>query len=296
MMRLVLALMWVLQFLPLRALGATGRTLGRVLYAFARERRAVVMTNLQLCFPELDDQAHKTLARRHFQALGRSLLERAVLWWGSRERIAQVMRLEGVEHWRVLNGQPVIFLAPHFVGMEMGGTRLLFESAAITTIYSRQKNPLFDAVLLRGRARFSQARIHARQDGVRPIIRALRDGLSLYYLPDMDLGHRDALFAPFFGVEAATVTGLSRIAAISGAAVVPCITRQLAGGEGYEVRLYPKWEQFPSGDLAADVRRMNAFIEERVREMPEQYYWVHKRFKTRPQGERSPYEQHATAD
>ena len=295
MSRLVIALMWLLQFLPLRVLAAIGRTLGLLLYALARERRTVALTNLELCFPQLDAKARATLARRHFQALGRSVLERALLWWGSRERLTRVIRLEGLEHWRAVTGQPVIFLAPHFVGMEVGGTRLLFETPAITTIYSRQKNALFDAVLLRGRARFTQAGIHARQDGVRPIIRALRKGLALYYLPDMDLGARDALFAPFFGNEAATVTALSRIASIAGAAVVPCVTRQLPKGEGYAVRLYPKWEAFPSADPAADVRRMNAFIEERVREMPEQYFWVHKRFKTRPRGEANPYERHATA-
>ena len=295
MMRLIIALMWVLHFLPLRALGALGRALGVLLYALARERRTVALTNLELCFPELDAEARELLARRHFQALGRSLFERALLWWASRGRLTRITRVEGLEHWQAAGGQPVIFLAPHFVGMEMGGTRLSIANPAITTFYSRQKNRLFDAMLVHGRGRFTQERIHARQDGVRPIIRALRDGVALYYLPDMDLGARDALFAPFFGVEAATVTALSRIASIAGAAVVPCVTRQLPKGEGYAIRLYPKWEDFPSADPAADVRRMNLFIEERVREMPEQYFWVHKRFKTRPQGEASPYERHAAA-
>ena len=295
MTRLVLALMWLLHFLPLRALGGIGATLGVLLYCVARSRREIALTNLELCFPRLSASERDALAYRHFQVLGRSLLERALLWWASRERLERLIRLQGIEHWRALKGQPVIFLAPHFVGMEIGGTRLLFESPDVTTIYSRQKNRLFDAVLVRGRSRFGAAPLHARQDGIRPIVRALRNGIALYYLPDMDLGHRDALFAPFFGTQAATITGLSRIAAISGAAVVPCVTRVLPGGAGYEVRLYPKWEHFPSADAAADVRRMNAFIEERVREMPEQYYWVHKRFKTRPQGEPSPYERHAPA-
>jgi len=295
MTRFVLALMWSLHFLPARALAAVGSGLGTLLYLCARKRRAIALTNLQLCFPRLDRDARATLARRHFQALTRSLLERGLLWWASRDRLERLIRLEGVEHWRTARGQPVIFFAPHFVGMEVGGTRLLFEDAMITTIYSRQKNALLDAVFRRGRSRFTQAPIHARQDGVRPIVRALRKGVALYYLPDMDLGPRDALFAPFFGVRAATTTALGRIAAISGAVVLPCITRQLPGGGGYEVRIYPKWEDFPSADPAADASRMNAFIEERVREMPEQYFWVHKRFKTRPQGEPSPYERHVPA-
>ena len=295
MTRLILALMWALHFLPLRALGAIGRLLGTLLYLCARERRIVALTNLQLCFPRLGANERTALARRHFQALARSLLERGLLWWASRERLERLIRLEGVEHWRKVQGQPVIFFAPHFVGMEVGGTRLVFENAMITTFYSRQKNALLDAVFRRGRSRFTQAPIHARQDGVRPIVRALRNGVALYYLPDMDLGPRDALFAPFFGVRAATTTALSRIAAISGAAVLPCITRQLPNDRGYEVRIYPHWEDFPSADPAADASRMNDFIEARVREMPEQYYWVHKRFKTRPQGESSPYERHAPA-
>ena len=121
------------------------------------------------------------------------------------------------------------------------------------------------------------------------MVKALKRGESFYYLPDMDLGARDSVFVPFCGVPAATITGLSRIARLGGAVVVPCVTRQLPGAAGYVVRFYPAWRDFPSGDLEADARQMNAFIEERVREMPEQYYWLHKRFKTRPAGEADPY-------
>jgi len=289
MTRLVLALMWVVHFLPLRLLGGLGQALGMLLYGFGRERRQVVHTNLRLCFPALDPGARAALARRHFRALGRSFLERGLLWWAARDRIERLVRVEGDEHWRAVAGRPVIFLAPHFVGFEMGGVRVQLEQAVVS-IYSRQKHAQFDAALLRGRMRFAKASLYSRQDGVRPIVRALRAGLPLYYLPDMDFGARDAIFAPFFGVPVATVSALARMAAIAGAAVVPCVTRQLPRGDGYVVCFYPAWEQFPGADLGADVRRMNAFIEERVREMPEQYYWVHKRFKTRPEGETSPYD------
>jgi KDO2-lipid IV(A) lauroyltransferase len=131
--------------------------------------------------------------------------------------------------------------------------------------------------------------LYSRQQGIRPVIKAMRRGLPFYYLPDMDFGERDSVFVPFFDVPTATITGLARIARLAGAVVVPAVTRQLPGGEGYELRFYPSWENFPSGDDEADARRMNAFIEDRVREMPEQYYWLHKRFKTRPPGQRSPY-------
>jgi KDO2-lipid IV(A) lauroyltransferase len=160
-----------------------------------------------------------------------------------------------------------------------------FEGTA--SIYSRQKNPVLDRYLLRGRMRARSPLMLSRQDGMRPIVKALREGRALYFLPDMDFGARDALFTPFFGVPAATVTALPRLAQLGRATVLPVVARQTPSG--YEVHVYPAWTDYPSGDLEADVRRMNAFIEERVREHPEQYFWAHKRFKTRPPGEPSPY-------
>ena len=289
MVRLALGLMWLLHFLPLGALAWAGRALGVLLYPLARERRQVALTNLRLCFPELDAKARVQIAKRHFQALTRSLIERGILWWASFDRIQRLVQVEGEEHLRAVENSPVILLMPHFVGFEMGAYRI-GHGRPLASMYSRQRSAGFDAAFLRGRMRFKNATLISRQDGVRPVVRALRSGLPLIYLPDMDFGPRDAVFVPFFGVQAATITGLARLAAIAGAHVVPCITRQLPGGAGYVVRIYPAWENFPGLDIAADVRRMNAFIEERVREMPEQYYWVHKRFKTRPPGEVSPYE------
>jgi KDO2-lipid IV(A) lauroyltransferase len=226
--------------------------------------------------------------RRHFQALGRSLLEHGLLWWSSRARLQKLVRVEGLEHWQAVAGRPVIWLAPHFVGLDMGGTRIITEWRGVS-VYSRQKNPAFDRVLFHGRTRFVTPELFSRQDRIRPVVRAMRKGLPFYYLPDMDLGERDSIFVPFFGVPAATVTGLSRIAQLAGAVVVPAVTRQLPGGAGYLLRFYPAWEDFPGADVEQDTRRMNAFIEERVLEMPEQYYWVHKRFKTRPPGESPVY-------
>jgi KDO2-lipid IV(A) lauroyltransferase len=137
--------------------------------------------------------------------------------------------------------------------------------------------------------RFGDPLLFSRQDGIRPVVRALRDGIPFYYLPDMDLGPRESIFVPFFGVPTATVPALSRLAQVSRARVVPIVTRQLPDGEGYAARFYPAWDDFPTGDIAADTQRMNEFIEAMVREMPEQYYWVHKRFKTRPPGQLKPY-------
>jgi Kdo2-lipid IVA lauroyltransferase/acyltransferase len=289
MIRLGLALIWLAHWLPFPVLARAGTALGSILYALARARRRVVLTNLRLCFPALGEGARRQLARDHFRAFGRSLLEHGILWWGSREDVCALVRIEGLEHWTGTANQPVILLAPHFIGLDMGGIRLTCEGRRINSMYSRQKNAAAEAILLRGRTRFGRSTLFARQDGIRPMIRSLKAGEPFYYLPDMDLGARDSVFAPFFGVPAATITGLSRIAGLAGAAIVPCVTRQLPGGAGYVVTMYPAWRDFPSGDLGADAARMNAFIEERVREMPEQYYWLHKRFKTRPAGEPDPY-------
>ncbi len=288
MARLGLGLIWLLHFLPLAVLSRIGAALGMLLYALARARRHVVLTNLKLCFAELPDGARRELARRHFRAFGRNLLEHGILWWSSKDGVHQLVRVEGLEHWRGIEDRPVILLAPHFIGLDMGGIRLAADFR-LNSVYSRQKSTAFDEILIHGRTRFGHTTLFARQDGIRPMVKSLKSGEPFYYLPDMDLGGRDSVYAPFFGVKAATITGLSRIAQLAGAVVVPCVTRQLPGGAGYAVRLYPAWSDFPSGDLEADARRMNAFIEERVREMPEQYYWLHQRFKTRPPGEPNPY-------
>lgn len=286
--RIGLALMWLLHFLPLPLLAFLGETLGLLLYLIGRERRRVARINLRLCFPAMNDSSRESLLRSHFRALGRSFLEHCLLWWSSKSRIKRLIRIEGIENWDAVSDRPVIWLAPHFVGLDMGGVRLSCDFPAVS-VYSHQKNPKFDEMLLHGRRRFGTSTLLSRQEGLRPVIRAMKKGLPFYYLPDMDFGIRDGSFVPFFGVQAATVTGLSRLAAMTGAAIVPCVTRQLPWGRGYVARFYPAWQNFPTDDIEADTRRMNAFIEERVLEMPEQYYWLHKRFKTRPDGEASFY-------
>jgi KDO2-lipid IV(A) lauroyltransferase len=283
MTRFGLFIIWLLHILPLAILAPLGRALGLLLYVFARERRRVTLINLGLCFPDWSEAERKRTARRHFQGFGRSLIEHGLLWWSSKSRLQRLIRVEGLEHWKAVADKPVIWLAPHFVGLDMGGTRIITEWEGVS-VYSHQKDPLFDRILLHGRTRFVTPVLFSRQDGIRPVVKAIRQGLPFYYLPDMDFGERDSVFVPFFGVPAATITGLSRIARLAGAVVVPAVTRQLPGSEGYVLKFYPAWEGFPTEDVEADTRRMNAFIETRVREMPEQYFWLHKRFKTRPPG------------
>jgi KDO2-lipid IV(A) lauroyltransferase len=220
--------------------------------------------------------------------LGRSVLELSKLVWGTDKDLLAMIHVVGIEHLQALKGTPVIALAPHFIGLNFGGIRVAYECPGTASIYSRQKNPVLDDIFLKARTRFGDPVLVSRQEGLRAVVRTIRAGHPFYFLPDMDFGARDSIFVPFFGVSTATITAMPRIAELTGARILPVITRQV--GDGYEVKFYPPWDDYPTGNLEADVGRMNAFIEERVLEMPEQYFWAHKRFKTRPPGERSPYE------
>jgi KDO2-lipid IV(A) lauroyltransferase len=285
MSRLVFFLMWLIHFLPLGAQAAIGNALGGLLYWLIPERRHVTRVNLAKCFPDMDPAARERLARAHFRAFTRSFVERGILWWAPRERVERLIRLEGLEHLRALGDTPAILFAPHFVGLDAGGTRVTAE-IDLVAIFARQKDPRFSRLLLRGRTRFGRQRMVSRGEGVRAAIQAMRrERRPFFYLPDMDHGPRNAVFVPFFGVPAATVPGLSRIAKLAGAKVLPCVTRMLPGGQGYVARIEAPWADFPTDDVQADTRRMNAYIERVVLEMPEQYLWMHKRFKTRPPGE-----------
>ena len=284
MARIGILILWLLHFLPLPVLALVGEGLGLLAYTLGRERRRVARTNLRLCFPELNPVARERLVRGHFRALSRSFFEHGILWWSSAARIRRLVRIEGEQHLAAMQGQPLILLAPHFVGLDMGGLRLSLDMQ-VASLYSKQKNPVTDRLLLRGRLRFNAPRLFSRQDSVRGVVKAIRAGLPFYYLPDMDFGRRDSIFVLFFGVPTATITGVSRLASLARAKVLPAVTQQLPGGQGYALKFYPAWENFPTDDVAADARRVNAFIEDRVREIPEQYFWVHKRFKTRPEGE-----------
>ena len=286
--RLAIGVFWLLHFLPLAVLARIGAIAGLAFMALGRERREVARTNLALCFPGWDKARREAVLRAHFRALGRSFVEAGIVWWGSEERIRRIVRIEGEEHARAQGGRRIILLVPHFVGIEMEGLRMSMECKGMA-VYSHQKNRVFDEFLVRVRSRFPDTLMVARQEGVKTLLRGFKDGRLLQLSPDLDLGPRDAIFVPFFGVQAATVTALSRLARLGDAVIVPVVVCQLPGSEGSVMRMYPAWENFPGESVEADTRRMNAFIEERVLEMPEQYYWVHKRFKTRPEGEAKIY-------
>ena len=285
-MHLAAGLLWLIHFLPLPVIAAIGRGLGNLLWLFARERRNVVRTNLRLCFPDMPEAEREALGREHVRLVTRSYVERCLAWWSSEARIRRLVRIEGLENFKVLAAQrATILLVPHFVGLDMCATRLALEINAVSIYANQKRNPLLSRLLLRGRSRFGDQLLLSRHEGVRSTVKAMRDGRPFYYLPDLDYGRRDAIFVPFFGVPAATITGLPRLAQLGRAAVVPCVACMLPGGAGYVLKLGDPWDDFPSNDVEADTRRMNEAIEQAVRQMPAQYYWVHKRFKTRPHGE-----------
>ena len=282
--RFGLAMLRTVSRMPYPALRRFGEVVGSIAWLVAGHRRRVALTNLRLCFPHWSEERRREVARDHFRYFMRSFFERFVFWYGSPERIRSLCRIEGLEHFRAHHGKPMILLAPHFVGLDAGGTRLQVETP-VASMYAAQKSRVLTEAMTQGRSRFhtETSTMFLRTEGLRAALRPIRDGVPFYFLPDMDLGPRDAVFVPFFGVPAATVTSVSRLAKIARAKVVPCVTELTR--DGYVVRLYPAWEGFPSGDLEADTRRMNEFIEARVLEMPAQYLWTHKRFKTRPPGQ-----------
>lgn len=280
--------LWLLHWLPLPLQAALGNALGWLIALLPGKRRHIVATNLALCFPATPKPIRDRWLRQTFQASMRAALEHGLLWWGSETRLRRLIQIDNPEAAMGDGVRPVIWLAPHFVGLDMGGARLSMERQA-ASMYAPARNPVSDKLMLHGRSRFFSPVLIAKNDGIKPVLKTLKDGLPFYYLPDQDLGRLNAVFVPFFGIPAATVSALPRLARLTGAQIVPVITRQLPGGEGYRVRFYPPWDDFPGGDLETDVARMNAFVEERILEMPPQYLWLHRRFKTRPEGEASLY-------
>jgi KDO2-lipid IV(A) lauroyltransferase len=288
--RLLLGLLWLFSRLPLAAQAACGRAFGRAGWRLLKGRRKVALRNLELCFPELSPEARERLAREHFAWLGRSLLERGLLWYAPVERLRRLIRVEGDVQLAERSDRPVMWLAPHFMGLDVAGASvLLFQKKKGISIYQRQSDPVMDKALRRGRLRFGNAEIFSRDDAGKALFRAIRKGDGFFNLPDMDFGTRDAAFVPFFDVPAVTLLAPSRLAKALDMIVQPVVAEILPGGEGYRVRFEPPWADFPSDDPVADAARMNRWIETEIRRNPAQYLWVHRRFKTRPPGEPSLY-------
>ena len=286
----VLGFLWAFQHLPLGLQAALGQGLGALLYRLAGARRRIALRNVELCLPELDAKTRRALVRQHFGWLARSLLERGLLWYAPAERLKRLIHVEGDVGLAERSDKPVMWLVPHFLALDVAGMSvLLFQRQHAVSIYQAQSNPVFDSAMRAGRLRFGNATIFARSERALPLVRAVRRGSAFFNLPDMDFGLRDAAFVPFFGVPAATLLAPARMARSLGQVVQPVVAEMLPGGQGYRVRFLPPLDHFPGDDDTAAALRMNQWIEAEIRRNPSQYLWVHKRFKSRPEGEAALY-------
>jgi KDO2-lipid IV(A) lauroyltransferase len=285
---LILGFVRVASWLPRRVLWVLGNALGSLFSLFQSPARRVAERNIELCFPGMDPGERQKLVFHHFRLSGYAVVSLAVAWWAPKWRVRTFIKFRDQYHLddALAGGKNVILLAPHFIGLDMGGIRLSLERKAVS-MYRQSRNPFLEYIFQR-RSRFGGVVVE-RMSNLKALLRHIRQGLPFYYLPDQDMGERASVFAPFFGVPAATITALSRIAQSTNAAVIPCITRILPRGQGYELCLYPPLKNFPSDDPLADAKRMNEEVEKWVLEMPEQYMWSYRRFKTRPNNEPSLY-------
>ncbi|RAP56980.1 LpxL/LpxP family Kdo(2)-lipid IV(A) lauroyl/palmitoleoyl acyltransferase [Oleiagrimonas sp. MCCC 1A03011] len=276
---------WLLARLPYRWLLGMGRLLGALINRIPNARRPIAERNIALCFPERDAAAHKALVDAHMRDLGMMLAEFAVGWMGSDAAVSRIpVTIEGLEHLEAAKAQSrgVLLVGGHFSHLELCA-RLVSDQIRIAGMYRRMDSDVFEWAVLRARLDYAEAMFD--KDDLRGTVRYLRNGGTLWYAPDQDMRSKDSVFVPFFGVPAATITATHHLARLSGASVMPFFHRRLDHGRGYAIRIGAPLEAFPSRDVVADTARVNAAIEQMVREAPEQYLWVHKRFKTRPPGE-----------
>ena len=282
-------LLWLIRLFPMPVIGKMAWALHWPVYLLARERRHVGLTNVRLCFPDKSPAEHKRLILTNFYYMIRLTLEYGVAWWSSAARIRRLVTIKHLHYVTDLQnrGENIILFYPHFVGFELCSLALN-QIIPLVSVYSNQKNAIANKQILQGRQRFRNVYLVSRQQGLRSVIKAMqRNQAPFLYLPDQDFGARDSLFVPFFNIEAATITGLARISKLARAKVVPAIARRI--GHRFELEFFPPWDNYPTEDLKADTYRMNTFLEQQIREIPEQYFWLHKRFKTRPPGQEALY-------
>ncbi|MFL9885280.1 lipid A biosynthesis lauroyl acyltransferase [Paraburkholderia agricolaris] len=287
--KLAIGLLKLFALLPYGFVARLGDGLGWLLYQVPSRRKRIVHINLELCFPEWDRARREEVAQKHFRHAIRSYVERSVQWFGSAEKLEKLIQLDSEIDLTDPDLPPTLFLGFHFVGIEAGSIFLNYSlKRQCGSLYQPMSNPELEEVAKAARARFG-ADMASRADSARIVLRWLRDRKPVMLGADMDYGARNSTFVPFFGVPACTLTAVGRLAKVGHAQVVPFIGEVLPNYKGYRLRVFKPWENYPTGDDDADARRMNAFLEEQIPLMPEQYYWVHKRFKTRPPGEPSVY-------
>lgn len=275
---------WLVTRLPWSWQLACGRVIGNLAWYLMPYRRHVTQTNVELCFPRASTREQSKLAHDHFRSLGMGIIETAAAWWAPNRKLDALSRVSGLDHLdhALKAGKGVILLSAHFTTLELGG-RLLTLNIPFHVMYREHKNPVVEFVTRNRRTRHFERAI--RRGDMRGLLRSLRENVPVWYAPDQNYGQEQSIFVPFFGIPAATITATSRIARASGARVVPFFPKRLPDESGYELKLLPALETFPTSDDTADARRINAMIEQAILECPEQYLWAHRRFKTRPDGE-----------
>ena len=280
-----LGLLWLVVQLPYPLLLSLGRGLGRIMLLVSAERRNVAARNLELCFGHLPLVERQRLLKENLESTGIAFFEMAMSWWWPKARLARLAHIEGLEHLRdaQADGQGAILMACHFTTLEIGAA-LLGQRHTIDGMYREHKNPLFDYIQRRGRERHNLDALAVEREDVRGMIKLLRKGRAIWYAPDQDYGSKQSVFVPLFGIQAATVTATSKFARLGKARVIPFTQQRLRDGSGYRLVIHPPLDDFPGESEEADCLRTNQWVEEAIRECPQQYLWAHRRFKSRPPG------------
>lgn len=280
-------LLYVITRFPLSIQQLTGRTTGWCLYYLGQRRRHIARINLELCFPYMSEAERQELLRQFYSLYGMSLIETFTAWWSNPAIFHDKVTYEGLEHLTnaLKKGKGVLLLNGHFTTLEIG-QRLLGQKVPFDMMYRPHKNPLFERIMSNGRQRWN-GKVIDRRD-VRKIMRSLKSNHPIWYGPDQDYGKKHSVFVPFMGVTAATVTGTSRLAKLSDAAVIPYVARRTEN-HGYHIKVYPEISNFPTDNPEQDAIRVNQWFEERIREVPQDYLWTHRRFKTPPPGNKRLY-------
>jgi len=279
----------VIALLPYNILIGTGKGLGNLSYLLMRRRRRIAEVNIRLCFPDMSAQQQDQLVRDNFKSAGASVFETLMSWWVSSDKLEHLCQVEGLEHLQKANqaGKGVILLTGHMSCLEMGCRLLLFHYP-FAGMYKRHRNEFIEYIMQKSRVRY--CKLAFRQDDIRGMLKTLKRNQVVWYAPDQDLGINRSVFAPFMGVQTATITAPSRFAKMTGAKVVPYFPSRLPGGKGYKLTILPALQDFPTKDEVENATRINALIAEHVRKVPDQYLWLHRRFKSRPDGEASVYD------
>ncbi|MEX1033598.1 MAG: LpxL/LpxP family Kdo(2)-lipid IV(A) lauroyl/palmitoleoyl acyltransferase [Cellvibrionaceae bacterium] len=285
-------LWWLVSQLPYRVQLKLGEWLGRGTYRLFEQRRYIARRNIDLCFPHLADAERERMVRDNFIATATAVFETGMAWFWSRRRLQKLYTIEGAERLqsRIAQGEGMLLLTLHFTTLELMGAAVTGMVDSIAMSYRPHRNPVYDLIQSRQRSRHNKSAVVVAAGDVRGMVRYLKKGYATSYLPDQDYGPKHSVFVPLFGIPAATVTGMARLAKLARVPVIPIVNFRRADGQGYVVRILPPLENFPSGDDQRDARQINAHVEKVILDHPEQYLWVHRRFKSRPPGEADLYQ------